>query len=103
MDESLWAAALEDGRMTGLEVDPADEEVRWGSIYWARVFRIDASLDAAFVDLDGSNKGILNCGDVYLRNEDGTMTRGGNVAIGKLLHPGQMVAVQAKSGYLPPG
>lgn len=101
MDESLWAAAVENGRMSGLEVDPPDEEVRWGSVYWARVFRIDAALDAAFVDLDGDNKGILNCGDVYIKNTDGTVTRGGNVAIGKLLRPGQMIAVQAKSGYLP--
>lgn len=101
MDDSLWGAALEDGRLTGLEVDPALEEVRWGSVYWARVFRIDASLDAAFVDLDGENKGLLNCADVYLRNEDGTITRGGGVAIGKLLRPGQMIAVQAKGGYLP--
>jgi Rne/Rng family ribonuclease len=101
MDGSLWSAALEGGKLTGLEVDPSQEEVRWGSIYWARVFRIDTSLDAAFVDLDGSNKGILNCGDVYITNEDGTVTRGGSVAIGKLLRPGQMIAVQAKSGYLP--
>lgn len=101
MDGSLWSAALEGGKLTGLEVDPSQEEVRWGSVYWARVFRIDTSLDAAFVDLDGSNKGILNCADVYITNEDGTVTRGGSVAIGKLLRPGQMVAVQAKSGYLP--
>lgn len=101
MDDSLWSAALEDGRLTGLEVDPSLEEVRWGSVYWARVFRIDAALDAAFVDLDGDNKGILNCADVYIKNEDGIVTRGGNVAIGKLLRPGQMIAVQAKSGYLP--
>ncbi len=101
MDESLWAAAVENGRMCGLEVDPPDEEVRWGSVYWARVFRIDTAMDAAFVDLDGVNKGILNCGDVYVKNADGVMTRGGNIAIGKLLRPGQMIAVQAKSGYLP--
>jgi len=101
VDGSLWSAALEGGVLTGLEVDPSHEEVRWGSVYWARVFRIDASLDAAFVDLDGRNKGILNCADVYIRNEDGSVTRGGGVAIGKLLRPGQMVAVQAKSGYLP--
>jgi Rne/Rng family ribonuclease len=101
MDDSLWAAALDSGRLVGLEVDPSLEEVRWGSVYWARVFRIDAALDAAFVDLDGENKGILNCADVYIQNENGTITRGGNIAIGKLLRPGQMIAVQAKSGYLP--
>lgn len=101
VDGSLWSSALENGRMTGLEVDPSAEEVRWGSVYWARVFRIDTALDAAFVDLDGSNKGMLNCGDVHIRNQDGTTTKGGNVAIGKLLRPGQMIAVQAKAGYLP--
>jgi ribonuclease G len=100
-DESLWAAALEGGLLSGLEVDPALEEVRWGSVYWARVFRIDTALDAAFVDLDGFNKGILNVRDVYIKKEDGTITRGGAVSIGKLLRTGQMVAVQAKSGYLP--
>ena len=100
-DESLWAAALEGGQLSGLEVDPSLEEVRWGSVYWARVFRIDTSLDAAFVDLDGSNKGILNNRDVYVKNADGVITRGGALSIGKLLSTGQMVAVQAKSGYLP--
>lgn len=100
-DESLWAAALEGGQLSGLEVDPSLEEVRWGSVYWARVFRIDTSLDAAFVDLDGSNKGILNNRDVYVKNADGIITRGGALSIGKLLRTGQMVAVQAKSGYLP--
>lgn len=101
LDDSLWAAALESGRLVGLEVDPSLEEVRWGSIYWARVFRIDAALDAAFVDLDGDNKGLLNCADVYVRQKDGSILRGGNTPIGKLLKPGQMIAVQAKSGYLP--
>ena len=100
-DESLWAAALDGGQISGLEVDPSLEEVRWGAIYWARVFRIDTALDAAFVDLDGSNKGILNVRDVYVKNADGVITRGGNVSIGKLLRTGQLVAVQAKSGYLP--
>lgn len=101
LDGSLWVATMEKNRLVGLEVDPVHEEVRWGSIYWGRVFRIDAALDAVFVDLDGQNKGILNNADVYLQEPDGKIRRGGDVAIGKILQAGQMIAVQAKSGYVP--
>lgn len=101
MDGSLWAAATEKGRLDGLEVDPVNEEVRWGSIYWAKVARIDTSLDAAFVNLDGDNIGLLHNADVRIRQKDGTYKRGGDVAIGKLIQPGQMIAVQSKEGYLP--
>jgi|JI10StandDraft_1071094.scaffolds.fasta_scaffold09088_9 ribonuclease G len=101
MDGSLWAAATEKGRLDGLEVDPVNEEVRWGSIYWAKVARIDTSLDAAFVNLDGDNIGLLHNADVRIRQKDGTYKKGGDVAIGKLIQPGQMIAVQSKEGYLP--
>ncbi|MCB1579405.1 MAG: ribonuclease E, partial [Alphaproteobacteria bacterium] len=59
LEGSLWAAALKNGRLEGLEVDPPYEEIRWGSIYWAKVKTIDKALDAVFVDLDGDNTGIL--------------------------------------------
>ncbi len=99
--ESLWTAAIENGQLEGVEVDPADEEVRWGSIYWAKVARIDKSLDAAFVNLDGENIGLIHNADVRIKQKDGTYKKGGDVAIGKLIQPGQMIAVQAKNGYLP--
>lgn len=101
LDGSLWAAALQDGRLEGLEVDPSMEEVRWGSIYWAKVKTINKALDAAFLDLDGFNTGILYNSDVRWLDKDGKMHKGGAEAIGKRLKPGQMVAVQAKSAYLP--
>lgn len=100
-DQSLWAAALDGGRLVGLEVDPAFEEVRWGSIYWAKVKTIDAALDAVFVDLDGENTGILYNKDVRIKQSDGTFKKGGEKAIGKTLQPGDMITVQAKSAYLP--
>ncbi len=103
MDDSLWVAAVEGGRLQGLEIDPGSEEVRWGSIYWARVTTIDASLDAAWLDLDGDNTGLLNNADVRIRNKDGTYSKGGEKAIGKVLKAGQMIAVQAKSAYKPVG
>lgn len=100
MDGGLWVAATEKGRLQGLEIDPGNEEVRWGAIYWAKVTRIDKALDAAFVSLDGDNEGLLNNKDVRIARKDGTITKGGAESIGKLLKPGQMIAVQAKSGYL---
>ncbi len=101
LDGGLWVAALDQGRLEGLEFDPPAEEIRWGSIYWAKVARIDKAQDAAFVNLDGDNIGILYNGDVRIKQKDGFYTKGGGKEIGKVLRPGQMVAVQAKSGYLP--
>jgi Rne/Rng family ribonuclease len=102
MDGSIWVAALDQGgRLAGLEVDPAGEEVRWGSIYWAKVARIDKAMDAAFISLDGDNVGILHNADVRFRRKNGNIVKGGEKAIGKLLTPGQMIAVQAKTAYMP--
>ena len=103
LDGGIWVAALDKGRLEGLEFDPPAEEVRWGSIYWAKVARIDKAQDAAFVNLDGDNIGILYNSDVRIQNEDGSYKKGGEKDIGKVLKPGQMITVQAKSGYLPKG
>lgn len=97
----IWVAALKDGRLEGLEVEPALEEVRWGSIYWAKVKSVDAALDAVFLDLDGFNTGILYNNDTRQKDEDGRMAKGGAKAIGKTYKPGDMIAVQAKSAYIP--
>lgn len=101
LDGSIWVAAAENGRLEALEVDPFSEEVRWGSVFWAKVARIDAAQDAAYVNLDGVTIGILYNADVRTRKRDGSWKKGGDVAIGKVLQPGQMIAVQAKAGYLP--
>ncbi len=100
LDGGLWVAATEGGKLQGLEVDPPGEAVRWGSIYWAKVTRIEKSMDAVFVSLDGTNEGILYNADVRIVGKNGEVTKGGDVSIAKLLQPGQMIAVQAKSGYL---
>lgn len=100
LDGGLWVAATERGRLQGLEVDPGREEVRWGAIYWAKVTRIEKAMDAAFVSLDGVNEGFLHNKDVRITDKSGKIIKGGAQAIGKTLSPGQMIAVQAKSGYL---
>ena len=103
LDGGLWVAALEKGRLEGLEFDPPAEEVRWGSVYWAKVARVDKAQDAVFVNLDGDNIGILYNADVRIKGKGGLYQKGGDKEIGKVLRPGQMIAVQAKSGYLPKG
>ena len=102
LEGSLWTVAVERGHLQGLEIDPTAEEVRWGSIYWARVKTIDAALDAVFLDLDGENTGILYNSDVRIRHKKtGDITKGGDKAIGKVFKPGDMIAVQAKTAYIP--
>lgn len=101
LEGCLWTAALEKGRLEALEVDPPNEEVRWGSIYWAKVKSIDASIDAAFLDLDGDNTGILYNNDTRHENKKGKVEKGGAQAIGKTFKPGDMIAVQAKTAYIP--
>lgn len=100
LDGGLWVAATEGGRLQGLEVDPGHEDVRWGAIYWAKVIRIDKAMDAAFLQLDDNNEGLLHNADIRTVDAGGNIIKGGEQAIGKTLKPGQMVAVQAKSGYL---
>lgn len=100
-DSSIWVAALDKGRLDGLEIDPATEEVRWGSIYRAKVKTIDPALDAVFVDLDGENTGILYNNETRAKDENGAYKKGGETAIGKMFQPGDMITVQAKSAYLP--
>jgi ribonuclease G len=97
---SLWAAAVDKTALRGLEIDPVLERVRYGSIYWARVKRIDTALDAAFLDIDGENTGILYNRDVRIK-KGRVVKKGGDTAIGKTLSTGQFIMVQARMGYLP--
>ncbi len=99
-ENNIWVVATKNGRIENLEIDPPNEIVRWGSIYWAKVARIDAAMDAAFVDLEEGVQGILYNKDVRFKDSDGKVKKGGDKAIGKTLHPGDMIAVQAKSAYI---
>jgi Rne/Rng family ribonuclease len=101
LNESLWVAAVDKRRIIGLEIDPYEEEVRGGSVYWAQVLRIDTAMDAAFLNLDGENTGLLHNRDYYRVDADRTVHKGGDTAIGKHLKAGDFIAVQAKNGYLP--
>ncbi len=100
LESCIWAVALEGGRLEGLEIDSPYETVRWGSIYWAKVVRIDKALDAAFLDLDGDNQGMLYNRDVRFTDSDENIQKGGEKDIGQILNPGDMIAVQAKTAYI---
>lgn len=99
-EENIWAIALKNGRIEAIEIDPPNEQVRWGSIYWAKVTRIDKAMDAAFLDLDGENTGILYNRDVRYTDDNGIVHKGGDQAIGKTFKSGDMIAVQAKSTHI---
>ncbi len=104
LEGSLWCATLKKHKLYGLEIDPAPDEeaVRWGSIFWARVIRIDKSLDAAFVLLSEEGfTGILHNKDLCLFDKDGNPKDDKGEAIGKRIKTGDMLVVQAKNGYLP--
>ncbi len=100
LEENIWVVALEKGKLEGLEIDPPHEAVRWGSIYWAKVTSIDAGQDAAFLDLDGDNTGILYNRDVRYIDKGDKIRKGGDKSIGKTLKSGDFVAVQAKTAHL---
>lgn len=101
MEGSLWVATTKKNKLHGLEIDPHGEAVRWGSIYLAKVTKIDKAMDAAFVDLDGTNTGLLQNKDLRLTDKHGVSLQNADLAIGKRIQPGDMLVVQAKSGYLP--
>lgn len=100
LDGSLWCAAVDKkNKIQNLEIDPYAEIIRWGSVYMARISRIDAGQNAAYVDLGHDFSGILYCKDVRL---DGKPAPKGK-KIGQVLSAGDMVMVQVKTPYNPTG
>ncbi len=100
IEGNLWVAAVKNKRLFGLEIDAVNEEVRWGSLYRAKIIDINKAMDAAFVDLDEDNIGLLHNADTFHKDADGHYKKGGGEAIGKKFKAGDLVTVQAKGGYL---
>jgi ribonuclease G len=93
LNGSLWVAAIQKNTITALEIDPDIELIRWGSVYQAKVMRIDASLNAAFVDLGHEMVGMLPASEIP------GLKKGEK--IGKTLRNGQYVLVQVKTPQQP--
>ena len=94
IDGRLHAAVVRKTVMTDLYVDALDQEASWGSIYLARVTKIDKRLDAAIVDLGNNISGLLQAKHVYLPQAGPAADHSG---ISDLLQPGQMIMVQVKA------
>ena len=93
----FWSAALEQGRLDGIEIDPPEEKVRWGSVYLGIVRRIDKADDTAIIELENGVFGYLNSKDVYLF-DDNRRPKKIDKPIGKALQTGARIIVQAKEG-----
>ena len=91
-DGSTWVAAVENRSLQALEIDPLHEIIRWGSIYIAKVTRIETGMNAAYLDLGYEQSGIIFLSDILL--PDGTKPKGKK--IGQVLKSGQLIAVQVK-------
>jgi Rne/Rng family ribonuclease len=101
VDGGLWVAAMKDKGLYGIEIDPDLEGVRWGTIYWAKVARIDKSMEAAFLELGHGDQGILQARDYRALDKNGKMKKTDGEPLSKLLKAGDMVFVQAKSSTIP--
>lgn len=96
----LWVASVENNIFEAIDLDPQVEDVRWGSLYWAKVTRIDNYLNAAFMDLDGEAIGLLNAKDVWLEDKDGAWSPNKGKRIGQIVNAGDMMIVQVKDAQL---
>lgn len=100
LNGALWAVVVENGKIEAIDLDPQIEDVRWGSLYWAKVTHIDTRLNAAFLDLDGEAVGIIQAQDVWLDDGKGNWTKNANARAGQVLRLGQMIVVQVKDARL---
>jgi ribonuclease E len=100
--EELRAAVVEDGRVAEMAVEVEDRRRRQGDVYLGRVVRVEAAVDAAFVDIGAEKPGFLHAHDVmplYAGNPDDlcafeSRPRGATGRITDLLQEGRRVLVQ---------
>jgi ribonuclease E len=69
-DEERRAALVEDGRLSLLWVERADERSLVGNVYKGRVTNVEPSIGAAFIDLGLDRPGFLHGDDVPGLSED---------------------------------
>jgi Rne/Rng family ribonuclease len=92
-DEERRAALVEDGRLSLLWVERADERTLVGNVYKGRVTNVERSIGAAFIDIGLDRPGFLHGDDVPVLGDD---TAGPFDAppIDRLLAEGQEIVVQ---------
>jgi ribonuclease G len=94
IDGRLYAAVVHKGVLYDLYTDAAETPVSWASFYLGKVVKIDAKLDAAFVDIGNGQLGFLPAKHIRHPGADESETRTG---VTELLTNGQMLLVQVKS------
>jgi ribonuclease E len=100
--EEHRAAVVEGGRVAEVSVEIEDRRRRQGDVYLGRVVRVEASVEAAFVDIGAEKPGFLHAHDVmplYAGDPEDlcafeSRPRGSPVRIADLLQEGRKVLVQ---------
>ena len=88
-------AIVEDGILTELDIEIASNQQTKGNIYTGEVVRVEASLQAAFIEYGASRPGFLQIGEIhpslYPDRGDGNQRR---PPINQILRRGQKILVQ---------
>jgi len=90
----LYIAITNDKKLIDLYVNKPDISCNWASIYLGKVKKIDAKLDAAFIDLGNGLTGYLAAKHALIKRPDEETRRSG---ITKMLQTGEMLLVQIKA------
>ncbi len=91
--EEPRAALVEDGRLSLLWVERAEDRTLVGNVYKGRATSVERSIGAAFVDFGGGRPGFLHGGDIPVAGE-GHDEPGEPRPIQELVSEGQEIVVQ---------
>jgi ribonuclease E len=97
--EEPRAALVEDGRLSLLWVERAEDRTLVGNVYKGRVTSVERSIGAAFVDFGGGRPGFLHGGDIPAAGE-GDADPGVPRPIQDLVTEGQDIVVQVSRDAL---
>jgi ribonuclease E len=96
--EELRVAVVDGQKLLNLDIESASQQQKKGNIYKGRITRIEASLQAAFVEYGGSRQGFLPIKEVakeyYPRDAQGKTPSPRKVRIQDVLKEGQELIVQ---------
>ncbi|SCY17700.1 Rne/Rng family ribonuclease [Thiohalorhabdus denitrificans] len=96
--EELRVAVVDGQKLLNLDIENAAQQQKKGNIYKGRITRIEASLQAAFVEYGGDRQGFLPIKEVareyYPRDEQGKTPSPRKIRIQDVLSEGQELIVQ---------
>ena len=94
--EEVRVAVVDGQRLQDLDIESPGREQKKGSIYRARVTRVEPSLEAAFVDFGAERHGFLPLKEISRSHVDGSAAEGASrkTGISDLVREGQEFLVQ---------